>query len=441
MRGSLQGRFLVISLVTGLGVLLLAGYAIGEVIRDVVMDGAEEIFTAQQVRMREAIDADGRFHSEQVLFLKGFTQHPDLWGWSVTTPRGTWQSGATAHIIELARAGDESGGKLQLARGETANGHAVHMHMWHGTTGNGKPLAVTLIGSDRPFQDPFTRSRLRLWSALGVFALALIGLVMIQWRYGFAPLRTLQGDLAAVRAGRMRLLSEDLPDELRALAGEINALIAQNEAGLQHARLNLANLAHSLKTPLATLSLRLPREGASDKSLELLQQLDTRVRHHLGRARSAALSSGERVRCEPAHVVARLVEVMHILMNGRELQIANEIDPCLTLAIDGEDLDEMLGNLLENATRFARNRITVRGYVAERSAHLVVEDDGPGLDAEDMSLAMEPGRRLAEDGVGFGFGLGLVAELASLYGGDLVLSRSSDLGGLRADLELPLHME
>jgi len=441
MRGSLQGRFLVISLVTGLAVLLLAGYAIGEVIRDVVMDGAEEIFTAQQDRMREAIDADGHFHRDEVLFLKGFNDHPDLWGWAITTPRGTWKSGATARIVELARTGEEGGGKLQLARGETINGQSVHMRMWHGATQNGLPLSITLIGSDRPFQDPFTRSRVRLWGALGVFALALIGLVAVQWRYGFAPLRTLQGDLAGVRAGRIRLLCEELPEELRALASEINALITQNEAGLQHARLNLANLAHSLKTPLATLSLRLPREGASEKSLELLQQLDTRVRHHLGRARSAALGSGERVRCDPAHVVARLAEVMRVLAGGRELTIVNEVDPSLTLAIDAEDLDEMLGNLLENATRFARSRIVVRGAVADRSACLAVEDDGPGLDAGEMTLAMEPGRRLAEDGAGFGFGLGLVAELAGLYGGELVLSRSPQLGGLRAVLELPLHIE
>ena len=438
---SLQGRFLLISLVTGLAVLLVAGWAIGEVIRDVVMDGAEEVFAAQQDRIRDGVDANGRFHPGNVLFLREFSKDPAKWGWVVKTSKGIWRDGTTrAEVLEMARSGGDAGGHLQLARGRTAAGRPVHIRLWNGVGPDGQRLAIMLIGSDTHFRNPFLRSRMRLWAALGVFAICLAGLVAVQLRYGFAPVRELRRDLADVRAGRIRTLSENLPDELRPLAREINALIAQNDDGLQHARLSLANLAHSLKTPLATLLLRLPREGASDKSLELLQQLDTRIRHHLARARSGAQGAGQRAQSDPRQVVGRLIDTMHTLNARRNLSIVAAIDADLMLGVDPEDLEEMMGNLLENACRFAGARITITTELAERNACLVIEDDGPGLEAVQIDSATKPGMRFREDDAGYGFGLGLVDELANLYGGGLRLSRSALLGGLRVDLTLPQHI-
>lgn len=438
---SLQGRFLFISLVTGFAMFVVAGWAIGEVIRDVVMDGAEEVFAAQQDRMRDEVDENGTFHASNVLFLREFGQDSGKWGWVVRTPKGVWQDGTTRFkVLEMARSGADAGGRVQLARGRTAEGQSVHVRLWSGHGRDGKGIAITLIGSDAHFRNPFLRSRMRLWAALCVFALCLVGLVAVQLRFGFAPVRELRRDLADVRAGRIRTLSEELPDELRPLAKEINALIAQNDDGLQHARLSLANLAHSLKTPLATLSLRLPREGASEKSLELLQQLDTRIRHHLARARSGAQGAGQRAQSDPQQVTGRLIETMHTLNAGRSLSITASIDPDLGLAVDPEDLEEMMGNLLENACRFADARIMITTIQGERNVCLVIEDDGPGLEPVQIDSATKPGMRFSEDDAGYGFGLGLVDELANLYGGGLRLSRSPSLGGLRAELTLPQYI-
>ncbi|WP_260929463.1 hypothetical protein [Novosphingobium sp. 9] len=206
--GSLQGRFLLISLVSGLGALAIAGWAIGEVIRDVVMDGAEEIFAARQDRLQNAVDVSGVFHPDRVMFLREFSEDPGVWGWGVKTPRGVWRGGMTrVKVLEMARSGSEGGGHLQLARGQTPSGRSVHIRMWGGASHKGQSLAILLIGSDAHFQNPFERSRARLWVALGIFAMCLIALVAVQLRYGFAPVRTLRRDMSDVRAGRIRLSS------------------------------------------------------------------------------------------------------------------------------------------------------------------------------------------------------------------------------------------
>ena len=439
-RSSLQARFLAISALTSIAALLLAAYAIGEVLRDVVMDGAEEVFVAQQALMREAVTRDAVFEPDKVVFLQEFSQQPDLWGWSVYTRRGHWGTGPAYHIVELARRDEEGGGTLQLALGATAAGKPVHVRQWTGPAPDGSPMRITIIGPDSLFNVPFDKSRQLVWTSLGVVALTISAIVAVQFHFGFAPLRDLRRDLAEVRAGRRRHLPDDLPVDLQPLAREINALVDQNAAGLHHARLSVANLAHGLKTPLATLSLRLPREGASEKSMGLLRQLATRIDHHLGRARSAALNSGERARCNPAQVVSRLVETMQMLFAQKQLDIGNCVDTDLFIAVESEDLDEMLGNLLENACKFARTRVEVSSAAAAREVTLDIEDDGPGLSPEDMARAITLGTRLDDSSGGFGLGLGLVNELAELYGGRLALSPSARLGGLCARVTLPLHV-
>lgn len=279
--------------------------------------------------------------------------------------------------------------------------------------------------------------------------LALTGLllfvgVLFQVRLGLRPLRDLREGLAAVRAGRRERLPERQPEEVRPLAAEINALLDRNAANLEHARGHVANLAHGLKTPLATLSMALAdpaavgagngnRDGAL---LALVEGMDRQVRHHLRRARAAAIGGAARVRVELAAHVADLGLVLGRLHASKTVAFASEVPAGLAVACDPQDLDEMLGNLIENAFRWCRGVVRVEATRDGASVAVQVEDDGPGLDEAARVAVLQRGRRLDESQPGHGFGLPIALELAELYGGGLELG-TSGLGGLRVRLVLP----
>ncbi|RZM24769.1 MAG: HAMP domain-containing histidine kinase, partial [Sphingomonas sp.] len=245
--------------------------------------------------------------------------------------------------------------------------------------------------------------------------------------------------LADVREGRTRHIPVDQPSELAPLARELNALIDQNEAGLAHARRHVANLAHGLKTPLAALGLRLTEGGADpDGSLgAMVAEIDSRIRHHLGRARAAAPGGSTRMRTPVAAAVEDLVAVMRRIHACAPVAVSVAIPPGTIVMVDAQDLDEMIGNLLDNAWRHARSAIAVNATVVGASVEIHIEDDGQGVPEIDRREALAPGRRLDERGEGYGFGLSITRELAELNGGTLVLAESRELGGLAATLILP----
>ncbi|MFC0239756.1 ATP-binding protein [Rhodopseudomonas telluris] len=273
--------------------------------------------------------------------------------------------------------------------------------------------------------------------SLAVLGIALITAMLLQVRLGLRPVESLRRAIADVRAGVRERVPEEQPRELRPLADELNALLGENAANLDRARRHVSNLAHGLKTPLATMSVALRKEapGADDvQSLVLL--MDRRIRHHLGRARSAALGGPVRARTELAPRVADLVLVLTRVNAEKPIDVAQSIAPSLAVACEQQDVDEMLGNVLENAFAWCRAKVNVKAAVERRSVVLTIDDDGPGLSAEQMANAVQAGRRLDESAPGFGFGLSITRELAELYAGALTLSRS-ELGGLRAEIRLP----
>jgi signal transduction histidine kinase len=277
-----------------------------------------------------------------------------------------------------------------------------------------------------------------LLGSLALLGLGLALATLLQLRIGLRPLRALQAALADVRAGRARHVPLDQPDELAPLASELNALIDQNEAGLEHARRHVSNLAHGLKTPLAALGIKLAESGRDpDGSLSaMVAQIDGRVRHHLGRARAAA-PGGPRARASLARAVAELNHALERIHADRAVTVLVDVDTELVVAVDPQDLDEMAGNLLDNAWRHARSMIRVEGRQSGASVVLTVDDDGLGLTETEIAEAVTPGRRLDERGDGHGFGLSIAEELAELSGGKLTLLASPSMPGLRAALTLP----
>ena len=300
-------------------------------------------------------------------------------------------------------------------------------------------MTVTAAGPRRISEQPLREVMGPLLLSLAVLGCALAAATLVQLRFGLQPLRTLRRDLASVREGRARHVPEDQPSEIAPLAVELNALIDQNEEGLAHARRHVANLAHGLKTPLAALSVRLAEPGRdADGSLgKMVSHIDRRLRHHLGRARAAAPGGNQRLRTDLAPAVSDLMLALGRIHADRSVSADMEIDRELAVSVDPQDLDEMVGNLLDNAWRHARSRIKIQAAREGVAVRIVIGDDGPGLSAEVIGEALVPGRRLDERGDGHGFGLPIAQELAELNGGRLELDAHRGLGGLGVALTLP----
>jgi Signal transduction histidine kinase len=222
------------------------------------------------------------------------------------------------------------------------------------------------------------------------------------------------------------------------LVNELNGLLDQNAANLERARRHVANLAHGLKTPLATLAISLskPERGNADQLGPMVDLMERRIRHHLGRARAAVLSGPVRTQTAIAARIRDLGDVLTKVHAERGIELTIEISDNVAVACEQQDFDEMAGNLMENAFKWTRSRIVIRAMQDRSMVRLVIEDDGSGLQPEEIKKVLQPGERLDESAPGFGFGLSITRELAELYGGSVELG-ASPLGGLLVSLRLP----
>ncbi|TFH87071.1 HAMP domain-containing histidine kinase [Billgrantia azerbaijanica] len=273
-------------------------------------------------------------------------------------------------------------------------------------------------------------------SLVGVGILLLLTLAL-QVHWGLAPLRRLQADLNAVENGTAESLETRLPAELARLAGAINGVLARDRRLMERARHAAGNLAHALKTPVSVLATL--AEGFDDPARQRvkaeLARIDAAVRHHLARA-SAAGASGLNRRVAVADTLAPVLDGLGRLATRRGIALDTALPETLSARVDPQDLQELAGNLLENALRWARSRVTLSGGSDAEGVWLTIEDDGPGMSATERRQALARGARLDERHSGSGLGLAIVNELAGLYGGRLRLEVST-LGGLAAHLWLP----
>jgi signal transduction histidine kinase len=301
------------------------------------------------------------------------------------------------------------------------------------TTG---PITITASGPRRLVEAPLREAMLPLLGSLALLGAGLAAATLVQLRIGLRPLRTLQASLGEVIAGRRRHVPTDLPIELAPLATELNTLIDQNAEGLAHARRHVANLAHGLKTPLAALGLELAERDPNGRLAAMLADIDRRVSHHLRRARAAVPGAPGREAIALAPAIADLIDVLRRVHADRAIMVDSAVPDGLSVGVDAQDLDEMVGNLLDNAWRHARGAIRVAASADTGKVAIVIDDDGAGLDDSERTEALMPGRRLDEAGPGHGFGLPITQELAELNGGSLILACAPTLGGLRAVLTL-----
>ena len=278
----------------------------------------------------------------------------------------------------------------------------------------------------------------QLLLVLALFALGFILVTYFIVRIGLSPLRNATRRLADIREGRAEKLGGSFPLEIQPLIDETNSLISSNKAIIERARTQVGNLAHSLKTPLAVL--RNEAEKAKPEVRGVIQEqvnsMQGQVQTYLDRARISARSGTVTSRTDIKPVLERLARVMMKL--NPELQINTDFKGKSRIWFAGEqqDFEEMIGNLLENACKFADHRIEITVRIDMPHLQVAIEDDGKGMSEEEAGKALKRGTRLDETKPGSGLGLSIVKDIAGEYSGSLTLGRS-DLGGLAAQLTLP----
>ena len=285
------------------------------------------------------------------------------------------------------------------------------------------------------------------WALAATFltlALALIGSTALAVRFGLRPLRVLQEGVASIRRGETERIVGEFPQDVAPLALELNQLLDANREIVERARTQVGNLAHALKTPLSVLlnEASAMSPGLPEKVREQTDIMRRQVTFYLDRARAAARARTFGVITEVKPVVEGLVRTFEALHAERGLAFSVDLQDGLKFRGEAHDLTDLIGNLLDNAGKWARESvaITIRREPGGRDAggFLIAEidDDGPGLDPKARAEALERGKRLDESRPGSGLGLSIVVDLAAIYGGSLRLDESP-LGGLRAILRLP----
>lgn len=448
---SLAGRLLTVATLSITAALLVTGVVIGLLLHHVLQRTIDERLDTQIVFLASMLRADAAGR----LSLVGSANGPPFdipgrgWYWQVSGPSNALKARALgddaldvaklpAPRLPLPTPGPlpPAGPPPRAAHGPGPGGAELYFRL-KSLVVDGAPVDIVATAPRTAVRDPLVNALTMLGLCLGVLELVLLLAILLQVRLGLRPLARLRSAIADVRAGRRERLPADQPTEVRPLAEELNALLEQNAATLERARGHVANLAHGLKTPLATLAVALSRDAPASRELApLVEVMDRRIRHHLGRARAAALAGPVRAQTEIAPRLEALGAVLAKVHAGRTIALTVEVPADAAVACEQQDFDEIAGNLLENAFAWAKRAVSVRTQSADRFLRVLIDDDGPGLQPAEVERVLRPGQRMDEEAPGFGFGLSITRELVGLYAGTLEFSRAP-LGGLRVVLSLP----
>ncbi|MDY0874488.1 ATP-binding protein [Dongia rigui] len=303
--------------------------------------------------------------------------------------------------------------------------------------GSSGPVAIVVAAPCDELEADMAQFATHIVVIMATLGLTFLFAIYLQVGFGLRPLSYLRREIAAIRNGRAEHLSSTFPDEIAPVVAEVNALIDHNRQLIDRARNEAGNLAHALKNPLSVLSHEIAALEPERRAV-LSAQIDSisgQVERILHRIRTAGPSAGN-TRVELSEIADDLTFSLGTIYRERRLDLRFEIAPGAVFAGDRGDLVEILGNLCDNACKWARSRVTVHASPQGGRLALAVEDDGPGIAAKERETVLARGQRLDERVPGSGLGLDIVREIVTLYRGQLNLSDST-LGGLRVELDLP----
>ncbi len=453
---SLRFRLLAVTLVAMLLALALSGALLGGLFRDHVMRQFEIALTAQldQVTARLEFDASGRPRiDDRALSDPRWTRPYSGLYWQIdewnagTLDRGVLRSRSLWDAVLPVEADPLADGAVHVHRNTGPQGALLMLvERTVRREGSGDARWRLLVASDLgEANDAVARFDGVLVASLAVLLIMLGAAAVAQVVIGLAPLRGLQRALAAVREGRTAGLRGRFPTEVQPLVDEFNGVLDRNAEIVARARTQAGNLAHAIKTPLAAMAqaaavIERHPERAGESARLVQEQVGVARRHvdwHLARSRAAAAHGLPGMRVAVAPVLAGLLRVMRQVHAERHLAIeCGAMPPDATFAGEEQDLQEMLGNVLDNACKWARRRVQVSATAQGEHLQIDVDDDGPGIDPARRDAVLARGARIDESVPGAGLGLAIVLELVTLYRGTLALGESP-LGGLRVGLRLP----
>ncbi|GEP56777.1 sensor histidine kinase [Reyranella soli] len=433
---------LVVRLILAAAAWLLLLLAVGGIVLALAFRGAvEEEFSYRLDAILKTIVASievvpgGGFAMSRPLGDPRFDRLYSGWYWQVTQPDG--RQLRSRSLWDSSIPVEPGGPDMQVRRAEGPNQEKLLVVERDVEFPGQQGAAHVLVASDlREVSGGVQRFELLLMLALGTLAFGMIVAIVIQVRYGLRPLRQMLADLRSVREGAAARLSGRYPSEIAPLADGMNDVLDKDSELIERARTHVGNLAHALKTPLAVVSAEV--QGNADrtvltKQVQLMRRL---IEHHLGRARASA-GTGRLGLKTPVRSVAEAVRaVLAKIYQERGLEVDVDIPPGAMFRGHREDLEEIFGNLMENACKWAIRRVRVSAQQAQDNLLIRVEDDGPGISAERQAELLRRGRRLDEKSPGWGLGLAIVSDLVHLNGGELAFSKS-ELGGLCVDVALP----
>ena len=436
MRARVSSRLTLVAVLMMLLLMPLAGWTLADAFRQSVLSNFDLRLSAyvDALAARVEIDEQGQLEvqqrPEELRFGKVFSG----WYWQighadelVATSRSLWDT--RLPWSRPAGASSRFSVTLNGPRDEALRGHALSMKM----PGMDGEICLLVAGPLEDVQRETAQFQRLLVAALSVLGFLLVVGFILQIRWGLAPLRGITRDLHAVRKGRTQRLGTALPKDLYEVAATMNEVLDHHQALIERARASAGNLAHALKTPLANLRLDLEREPPDRVAMRAdLKRVDELVEHHLSRASAAGRAVASRqtalqVALEP---VLSAVQGMY---RERDLNFVVALDAEAVWRMDAGDLQELVGNLLDNAAKWARHRVELRSAHGPDGWVLVIEDDGPGIPEARLTQVRERGVQLDEHEPGGGLGLSIVTDIATLY--DLKLHfENRQSGGLRVQL-------
>lgn len=442
---SIAGRLALASAVLVLVGLAVAAGGMALTLGHFVRGQLDQRLDAEIASIASVLEVrDGSLSMRRRVEAPPFDRARSGWYWQVRSGDQSLRSASLAQA-ELTVPATKGGGPLDLlgllpfsGDGEGPRGEVLHVRVQNRVI-DGTAVQIAVSAPARALTGPLWNAVAPAAAAVLVLALALGGASLVQLRLGLKPLNRLAGDVADVRAGRATHLPRGgQPAELQPLVAELNRLIDDNAEGLARARGHAANLGHALNTPLASLALSLAEGSEAEDAarLELVRRMQDRIRHHLGRARTAAIEGSSRRRTDIAAHLNDLLDALEKIHADRHIAVSRDVAPAVMAACEEQDFDEMTGNLLDNACKWAAATVWVSAKRQGATVSIVIEDDGPGLAGPDVARAMARGQRLDETVPGSGFGLPIARELAELYGGSLTLEPRQP-AGLRVTLSLP----